>query len=261
MHSLFGMVMAVACFALEAIAGPRTLLERPDGQQVLMSCDSRGFQLVDTDRRPLISTTPPDGRWWSVSAQGPEPVTLDLEHLEYAVLGDGGLVASGQTFPQVNPPNTTSTLSEYLAQSSTNVALPELLPLDLDVALTVVPVQLYLEVSDSIHWQDENYFINSAGLEIADDRFYSLLFQSGNHDQEFSAAFQNLGYSLPSLWELNQNPIVSHLIPDTERCSWYGDQPGWACAPDGQPWLRNIQDTQDLSGFLASFQQQGLDLS
>lgn len=236
-----------------------------NGQVVKVQGNNWGLSIYDEADRPLVMTGSVDNRYWSYNQDGVwAPVNGDINHLQYAVLdANGRLVSSGINFPSNTPPNTAGLAHEVWANDRTafnqNSVGPRLI--DQDAVVAAVPIQFYYAGLDGdIIWEDD-YYHPSASITIGQEVLYNSIFAPTMPAGVLSPGLGlPIEHSLPEIWVANQDTVVSRIIPDTRRCAWYGDQPGWACAPDGQPWRINIRDFGDQDALYGELYEQGLDL-
>ncbi len=233
-----------------------------EGQPIQLVGENWGCYLADAQARPLsLAGNPTMDRLWRVDGTW-QPVPGASNQLEYAALDSlGRLVASGVPFPALTPPATQS-LARQLWQeqrSQYNQGSIGRRRLESDVIVTFVPLEL--SYSGSTPWEDQ-FFLLSDSLLVDELAFYRTLFDEDLLSLS-SAGRRPIRHSLAHIWAENQDEVVSRLRPDSRRCAWYGERPGWACQPDGRPWpvdLMEYQNLNQLDRLMDEMFEVGLDL-
>ncbi len=258
-------VLAVICVTWSPAAVRRAVTD--DGDSLLVVEENWGLAYCDRWFRPLLpAPLEPDHQDWHWDRLGAQPVDYDPRDLQYAARdSSGAIVRSGIQFPDPEPPENGDLLYEILEQGRESFGYQpnQVAPFYGEVRVAYIPVRLYAQLGDTIYWDDPDFFIHPYdpwGRSIDFDQFYQLLFSAEWQPGSSSAYGKELGYSLPQLWGMNQDEPVSECLPDTARCSWYGEYPGWAAGPDGQPWHLNIFDVSDMLTLVLDLEAQGLDL-
>lgn len=261
------LTIALLCLTVQwAMALPGIQLW--NGQEILIQTNGWGMTICDTDGRPLtpVGETTTDFRHWQWGPDALIPV-IDAEDLQYLLpTPNGGFVPSGIVFPAVNPPATEGLARQYsdAQRQLFNLNSGTPLPITEDIHLTVIPITLYAEYQDSLYWDDGNFYAHPENPDqpINPDLLYQSLFGVLPEGAQ-SAYGQEMKFSLPQHWENNQDIVVSRIVPDTERCSWFGDRPGWILDPvTNEPFRLNIVTiATDVNQLFTSLEERGVDLS
>ncbi|MCB9802959.1 hypothetical protein H6761_02995 [Candidatus Nomurabacteria bacterium] len=262
----FFALLLLCLMAQLAMAVPGTRIW--NGQEILSQTNPWGVTVCDTDGRPLtpVGETSTDFRHWQAGPTGFVPV-VDGDELRYLVPTPDGFVPSGVVFPSNTPPATEELVREVndaQRQSFNNNSGAEL-PIVQDRQLTVIPIILCAEYQDSLYFDDGDFYTHPdrPGESINPELWYQSFFASQMPDGAQSAYGREFPHSVAQLWENNQDVVVSHIVPDTERCSWYGDHPGLILDPEtGQPFKVNVATTLafDVNQLPVYLEQRGVNL-
>ncbi|MBP9802257.1 hypothetical protein KBC40_01560 [Patescibacteria group bacterium] len=249
-----------------AIAIPGTQLW--NGQEILTQTNAWGMSICDSDGRPLAPVwgSNNDFQHWQFGPNGPVPFH-EVEEFVYLNLSpEGDFVPSGMIFPSANPPATEGLLRQFVdAQRQAfnlNSGVP--LPIVEDVRVTFVPLTLYCEIDGVVYFDDETFWTHpeAPGQPIDFDLWYDSRFAPEMPAGAQTPMGREMDFSLPAIWENNQDVVVSRILPDTERCSWYGDRPGVILDPaTNAPFRFNMADMMiDVSRLFTMLEESGVNL-
>ena len=148
-------------------------------QTVYLLHSNTGSFLCDQSGSPLLGSNAASYQYWQGGYGGLSPLALEEPYHFANSLEGPELQPSSVVFPDAGWPSNSELLLE-LRETRLNDAIPvdPVLPLQGQIELCLIPIQLYAELPDSVLWEDEAFY-EFDGLTTERVDIYNHVFGEG----------------------------------------------------------------------------------